>query len=1372
MKNIKNNKISKLLSKKSIVLSTITTSLVSVPIAMSASLATGNETYLLNNMQFSSTDSAVEYIKRNSLKTENKVEGYDTTWTVTLNNKTTYKFDNTTDLRNKLNSDFIKKVQVKSDVDLSTIGNETGQIIGNHSNIDFNNQATKTVYQGYNDQIYNDEESAYKSYFDASATDVYYFNDLYFQSKEDLRTYLTSTYLPSNTTAENVIVIKASNGISSSPIDLSQPDASKKIEEFISNNSTKTLRYTNSKNNKTFDITKSNVNSVLNDVSLEDLDYIKMYSNEGTSNYIIDNKDGNNLIGPYFYSGNLDIGSFTNKKMWKKINQVDSKVYAESKIDLMIGSFFTSIINDDNVLNLEEIKDGKTPVLFRTILTAPNNAEKSLDEWFLEELGKLSPELRKQVTDANNSMMSGNKYNTFYKIPVLYSFLLQRIVSWNLGQNVLDLVIDYFTQICNLIQDAINVITMDDNVLLQHKSKTKYFDAVKFFQIGNNNYNLNTSASYFLNEIKQYPNLIATMSSYINGQNNLAIAAGLLPYSSLDHTYLFEYGIYEDEYDFYASDVQSRLELIYKVFSNVNFEEEINLYVNNSKNSAVKALAGKTVDEIKKGLAGIKGENSKVDYSTLIIGISSKNSSQFALNEALLRLEVKTYIETHAIIKDGYLGKIWSLTKSKDFLGSFVKYVVNNPDVKAYQVYLALVFDRRTDSNMIHQSDLSSKDAFAKALARLITGSLAAVSTTSVAINNAYTGYSSSLRSATPVGSGTWEVGAGEDTKAIPNLADNAVIKLYSKEIPDDVNIGGSTRLASNRTINFNKKPRYGFLTKFAEESGWLQYVQTNLEKELFSPAAQATVNSTPDDLWMKLADAEDMLKMQIDSIDGPTIPGNKPITSLDDVYQAASSVTGYGSSRNSQNGSVTTINPFDDARTQVSTEYRMTGDVVSVLDIDIVEDVGETIISAVDAATDVKTAEWSGNKKFTKIKNGISKATKYASTFFVTAVAALEIAFFLLELFNEEKTQDFYVYTTPDGTNFIWDGGLTVSKYLNLQVSQVDGIEKMELIKPIQISLPQVEEYYYYNGKKYYQSNLNQLKRDQLTYLLNSSSTNIASNFAINYSLIPSNGSNFVGKARTLEELIEEVIKDLNITRKNDGSFEYNSINKNSIYFGKAILSNGTASGGNTAQLANNIVDSIRKTWIVALPNLKNNISDGSLSMNTNTGSRKLMPGNYWDGSKVVNVDKTKFSTILVDNSANELKQNQTIQSGLISNNSYVNSDQNQAITNSKNALYNLYKSSFLINSRQILASNQTAKKFNNFNGDVTTQFLYEVNMNGKIARFVSQSHAMNYVLSNVKFTKKSSYTTYYSYMYNGMNFKNINEVYAWVNQNIQKIK
>ena len=420
-KNIinKSNSKSFFVRRKGMFLLTGATIVSLVPVTSSVAISTNTTlnsinsgAYGLGNMNFGSYNELMNYVNNNS-KTVS-VEGNNSKWTVTLNGVTkSYSDPNT--LRQSLYNDYIKSKQVKTDVDLATYASSNGvlgltsQKVWKHVSYDVN--SSNIVYQGANDQIFANQEDAYASYFQTKQG--YTFNGVNFNDKASLRTYLEREYFPNKANLQNTVVITSPTG-NSLPINLTRTDAYETLTNFINENAEIRLNYTN-KSDESVSIKINNISDTMNAVELKDLNYQHVHSNEGESRYIIDNNDSADLIGPYFYKGVLDVTSFKNKKMWKKVNGVAKSVYVESQLDSTIGSFFTSIINDDNNLNKIQAEDGSTnTLLFRTLLSTPDN--KSYDKWFIEELGKLSPDLANAVIKANDSMMTGKKYNSFYKI--------------------------------------------------------------------------------------------------------------------------------------------------------------------------------------------------------------------------------------------------------------------------------------------------------------------------------------------------------------------------------------------------------------------------------------------------------------------------------------------------------------------------------------------------------------------------------------------------------------------------------------------------------------------------------------------------------------------------------------------------------------------------------------------------------------------------------------------------------------------------------------------------------------------------------------------------------------------------------------------
>lgn len=550
------------------------------------------------------------------------------------------------------------------------------------------------------------------------------------------------------------------------------------ISSFISQNAIDIATYQNS-NNEIISISKDNKNEVLNKISLSDLDYIHVYSNQGKSSYVIDNEssDDNNLIGPYFYHGNLDVGSFMNKDMWKKETNVNKQVYFETKIDSMIASFFTSVINDDPSLILSEAQQKQVPpVIFRTLLLTSDNT--SYDEWFINELYIRSPMLAQELIDANINLLKGKKYSTFYKIPILYSFLMSRIIQLNLGQDLINLVNDYFTEVCNFIQDCIELVFIND-YLLVNKNNDKKFNVVDFFKIGNPEFDLNTDMSYFLNKLKyEYPRLVAGISSYISAQNNILMLAGMIPFSSIDNSFLVEYGLLTKEE---LDSIYIDLKVIYDVFSQVTFSQILSYYITWSFDPKIVAISNLPSSEWEKEFSKLTCKNSGVNKTSLLKAIGLKNGSYYTMAQSVISTEIELYFTSGVIAKNGYLEKLYSTNKNLDRLALFLDFIHDNPNYDVFRVYMAILIDKRMDTAIFNKQNLTDPYEFSKAILRLITLALGDSFLVGNAIKKVYLGESTS-RTRSYDSNQSWISGPGEDTSGLDSPDNSAFIKYYMDE--------------------------------------------------------------------------------------------------------------------------------------------------------------------------------------------------------------------------------------------------------------------------------------------------------------------------------------------------------------------------------------------------------------------------------------------------------------------------------------------------------------------------------------------------------------------------------------------------------------
>ncbi len=1288
----------------------------SVAISTNAALNTFRGAYSLGDMRFGSYNELMNYVNNNS-KTVN-VEGNNSKWTVTLNGVTrTYNDPNV--LRQSLYNDFIKTRTVKTDVDLADYAG-TGGVLGLTNqdvwkHVSDNVNQSNIVYQGANDQTYSTEDEAYKSYFQTQQG--YTFNGINFSTKDSLKGYLEKEYFPNKQNNQNTVVITSPSG-NSLPIDLTKQGAYDQLSNFITENSELRLNY-KSDDNGVVDITRNNLSSTMDQVNIKDLNYQHIQSNEGESRYILDNSDSADLIGPYFYKGILDIPSFKNKQMWKKVNGVSKSVYAESKIDSTISSFFTSIINDDNNLNKVQAEDGKThTLLFRTLLTTTDN--KSYDEWFLDELKLLTPDLADAVIKANDAMMTGKKYNSFYKIPVLYSFLMQRAISWGLGQDVINLIVNYFTSVCNFIQDILEFVSLYSKDLLLSKDKQHTFDMVKFLQIGNPEYDINTSTTYFLNELKaNYPNLVAMSYAYTQAENNISLAGGLIPFESVSFDFLWESGVI-DTTELYS--IKNDLKAVYDTFSQLDINDMIKIYVENNKKVEVKDIQNQPLNTWSDKLKEIKTPRTNQDLQFLLSAIGTKNNQYFSLAESVLSTEISLFLETGTIVAGGYLDRLSNYQSNKTIIPLFINLVKGNEGkVKAYRVYLAFMLDIKTNSNVFNdgKTDMSSVE-FARRLSYLITIVFGTSLLVSSSISKLYT----------PVKEAT------------------EVFQVFENPLFDWVDGFSDSTIGDSISINIGQSVQSGSLRIF---NGDIDSVHSTYRNP-YAPSVPSTGSpSIPSDLFD--------FSIQLDPLTDAIFN-----SSDSDIYRLINEgLTMTPIDRSPVSSTI--ITPFDQAEVIQASSFNDEVDLVSIHSS--TNGGGTGIVGTPQTNVDfekTKKSWWSGyTSKFQKLKEGIATVLNYALEIFSTTISILELAFFFYDLFKETYTQNFYQYTTVDGTSFYWNGGLTVSKYFGFVTNEISSIDDMKLIDPVQITLPQIEEYYYYNGLKYY--NPDELKRRVLLNYMNGTDTPTNTKFTKYYALL----GNEDATAKTNEELINKVINSLGLTKNDNGSFDISKLNKNSPYIQTLSASYDYGyvipEGDNNVTLVQNILNNIRPANFVALPELgQNNIATGK------AGVISQLPGKYWDGSKVV--DNSSIGNVIVDNSANDLQPGIT-DLMIWRQENFKEVDHNTANQNSLTALYAKFKTMFSVASKELLNISFSNSKYSQLPNGVNIKNIYEVRdaTTGKIFSFYDFNSATSFLNKSANFTKYTDNSGTRIY-FKGMYFNNKNELLSWVHKNMVSLR
>lgn len=676
------------------------------------------------------SEDSFNYVLNNATKKSEETETSNSRWSITLNNTNEVMyFDSPEQMQAKLGT-YIQENFANTSYDLEKYidpntgilgGNEQGDDLWKNLNLGVNTQNLKiqTVYRGENGQIFTNEIDAKNSYLQLH--EAYYFNDIYFNTKEELRKYLLDEYFYDTSIKPNAITIKSPNNTISAPINLNDINFENIVKSFVESNASKVLKYDRTKNengeskpDKTIYFTPENYMDKYNEINLNDLDYQYIASNQGKSKYILDldASDEHNLYAPYIYDGTLDIGSFSNKDNWQKAKESDNVniPYQDSEANHIIGTFFSFLLSEDQSINntlydnnvkkvrLFDIPEIKVNNTYDNTLSGTVN----FDDYYLSEMRKTDKLLFDEVLEMYRTMLRGKRYNAFYKIPLLYSFIMQRIVSYNLSQSFLNLTVDYFGSICDYLQDGLELTILNNKLLDNFYAKKPKFNIARFFNIGNPQFDISTSIDAYMEIFKKdYPLLVGAIFAAITGINDLNSYAGLYSTFKDSMKKLVRFNIVNDKNK--AIFIQNKLlfKNIYELWTQPDYESFLEIikpettYYENVNNSIF--------------------FNKDQYISTLSYGLHNflVNANTYLENDINIRNSLNQY---NGILKyiDGFPTSRFA--NWLPYNSEIIKETIKAKKYSAYQIYILLVIDHKIYDSKYFGKNFDNSFSFEKSL--------------------------------------------------------------------------------------------------------------------------------------------------------------------------------------------------------------------------------------------------------------------------------------------------------------------------------------------------------------------------------------------------------------------------------------------------------------------------------------------------------------------------------------------------------------------------------------------------------------------------------------------------------------------------------
>ncbi|MDE5599715.1 MAG: hypothetical protein K2I49_02150, partial [Ureaplasma sp.] len=446
-------------------------------------------------------------------------------WSINANGET-LTFDNQKDIYNYLETNFITKKSYTSYTN-DFLTDSIGAILPSEMpKMNFSeNTKTQTIYRGKNNSIYLTEKEAKDTYLQAH--EVYYFNGIFFRSKEELSNWLE----------KNIMNIKGSKDLKAYEISLKDPNGGlslpmkiydlkkdfannitpRPIESFVKTNSKPYFKYKNDNNEDAF-VSEKNVNKLANNY---DASYVNLISNQGKGNYIVDTAadDKADLIGPYYVKSGTEILQITDKTKWRKIEGKDHAIVDEMVQSELISQFMNLILfSPPNDLNNPKYNESNVYHSKNALYTIPILQEE-INTYF-DDLYSNFRVVYNSVKSLHDTMSQGKKYGEFLKTPVLFVHTIDQIIYYSGDQEFIDKTREIYTKICNHF-DKLIYSTIPKKFL---KSKNnKYFSIKDLFKVDNLNLDLNYDIDTLISEIVyEYPALYECIQFICNTEMYLS----------------------------------------------------------------------------------------------------------------------------------------------------------------------------------------------------------------------------------------------------------------------------------------------------------------------------------------------------------------------------------------------------------------------------------------------------------------------------------------------------------------------------------------------------------------------------------------------------------------------------------------------------------------------------------------------------------------------------------------------------------------------------------------------------------------------------------------------------------------------------------
>lgn len=967
-------------------------------------------------------------------------------------------------------------------------------------------EALQDGYIGFQRSVYTSLEDSINSV--VRQDHGLFYDGILFPNTHELNSYAKTKkelFLKDATTSESVVL--NSNGNKSEVINIDSLKSGSVIEkqkilnfllknaglqiEIIGNNGTtrETVAFDTSNNSNEDKIASQIIESI--DNKYIPVNYQKVSSNNNSGQFFVDlsNDDKYELYGPLIHQGSADIQGILHPQNWRATPQIPPALFRDQR-SLLVSHAFDFLIGDVQIQDDKEVKKLSSNVnkedfafYFPYNENELNQTNKSTNlqlnlAWveFINLLKSEQDQIYKNFVQMLKSLSKAQRYTSFHKTFITYSFLLDSLVNNNASENLIFLLKNFYIKLSNKIDSALEFLNSKMlpsglNFLKNQDSNANDFSFKEYFGFGSKDFDLGANLDHLLPNIQfEYKNLnilfsllylsnaLSTMSSAIIDKKAILTTIKGLKIDSDENMKNYYQPLLDKHWDV--------IEPLWWLINSQNLTQSLYILGYDTKNSDFQNLSIEQLVQVNK--------------------LNEIFSIKWVRNQVILTLVSEKIKEE--------INKILTYTPT-DFFNEKIKNDLN----KKY--------------NLESRSELNEKirnlfkDIPKNVLAKLKNINLDLQTLT--IIKKMFT----DLKKAQEAYNNRKEIKRLEKVKELQTQIEKYLESLYSSDYVDVY-----LRVAARFKLDQDNKDKQN------ETKNYERSITSSIHA---GESKLLRANSLPTTSMTKTGDINAVLKNSVSQINLRELKALETNhvgeSNRQKISEAINSETKLSDKVPNVNISLLITDSFTDI---FASSIALSQ---AINNPNLINRVSTLIMHSTNIVSSF--VSFSGNV-LNELSNVFPKLTNIASKLgpiFSVVGAAVSLALFVFDVFYPKEEKIYYVFKSGN-SEYVWTGGYKKTWLLGAQILERRTPKDIKLVGPIQIVRPQNESFLYYNKEKYSSSQVDLLRKIQIKEWLNNKNlyANADPDYLKGVRKIYSMNNNLTSVTQSFDQLYENIYNAL----------------------------------------------------------------------------------------------------------------------------------------------------------------------------------------------------------------------------------------------------